>query len=225
MDGLFKELIAGVALVISATVGGVFAYLASRSRQVREAEEEVEIVERELSFKRDALGLPEFIDEWESIKESVLNLIETTSVDRWLMLRAWNGKHDPRWTTAVYQIRAKNQVPVPYISYEMDYDYKERLLDVMSQRKQYIDVAGLPECDLKNIYQNEGVHKSYWTHVCNLKLHDSDSRAVIYCSFATHEDVDITEGEKFKCDLLISRLRGLAVAMHAGVGYIDIDEE
>ena len=213
--------IAAFATIVVSIVGGLFAFIASRSRQVREGKEKVDQVERELQFKRDALGLAEFVEEWENLRAEVLRLIDETCIDRFILFRAWNGKYSPRWTTGIYQIRSSDQTVTPYISYEMDSDYQGRLIATMRNKSHFIDVGEIVESDVKAIYDAEGVKQSFWCHIINLALSGSDSRAIVYCSFATHSDEDIGGALRLRCSLLSSRFKGLAIHMHSGIGDLD----
>jgi len=82
----------------------------------------VDQAQLEMRFQRAALSFPEFVEEWTDIQQALLDLMETTSVDRFLILRAWNGHLEPRWTTAMYQMRTGVEVPVAYVHFELDRD-------------------------------------------------------------------------------------------------------
>jgi hypothetical protein len=176
--------------------------------------EQLKQAEKELDFQQVALGFSEFVEEWASINAEIRHLMATTMIDRFIIFRAWNGYLSPKWTTAIYQQRAEDQEIVTYIHVDLDEDYQERIRSMIKRNDISFLVDEIPESSIKSIYLAEGVTSSYWAFLHSFSLANSTSRAVVYCSFATHADRAIDEATLTKCRLLSSRLRGIVQDMH-----------
>lgn len=101
-----------------------------------------------------------------------------------------------------------------YIHVDLYEDYQERIRSMISRNDINFVVDEIPESSIKSIYLAEGVTSSYWSHLHSFALPNSVSRAVVYCSFATHADRAMDEATLTKCRLLSSRLRGIVQDMH-----------
>ena len=166
--------------------------------------------ENEIIFNRAALGFPDFVHEWDNIGHDLVALINETEVDRVLILRAWNGRLEPRWTTAVYQMREGDQAPIAYVHFELDDDYVRRIREIAQQGSTYFRVDDLPECAIRNVYHAEGVVASYWSYINSVETSDGQSTAIAYASFSTHDPDGLSEETQTKCRIVTGRLKGLA---------------
>lgn len=194
-------LIAGVA-----SLGGLaFSMWKWRTEKRRRRQAENEIV-----FNRAALGFPDFVQEWDHIGEELCRLVEETEVDRIHILRAWNGRLEPRWTTAVYQLRQGEQAPIAYVHFELDADYVKRIKEVVSHGSSYYVVDSLPDSAVKDIYRAEGVTASYWSYINSVETVDGQSTAVSYASFSTKEPEGMSHETQTRCRIVTGRLKGLA---------------
>jgi hypothetical protein len=193
----------GASAVILTAVGGYFVRL--REMNLRKA------AEAELRIQRAALGFSDFVQEWNAITADLDFLLNETAIDRFLILRAWNGRLDPRWTTAVFQYRKGRQQPVNYVHFELDIDYVSRLREIGNRNLIHFNVIDLPESAIKSVYLAEGVKAAAWFHLHTYNLTDSDSAAITYCSFATHEDEGINDATLIRCKLIVDRLKSIAV--------------
>jgi len=190
------------------------ALTALASHKYREGKARLLQAEKELDFQQVSLGFAEFVAEWGSISADVKHLMATTEIDRFIIFRAWNGYLSPRWTTAVYQQRGNEQDIVQYIHVDLDKDYQERVRAIVRRNDALFIVEEMPESVIKSIYMAEGVTASYWSHLHSFQLEGSESRAVIYCSFATHSPHQLPASTLTHCRLISSRLRGTVRAMH-----------
>lgn len=198
--------------VIIALIGlfGVLATAYVGYRKVSVERHRVFQAEREIRFQRAALGFPEFVAEWGDIVEELTSLIDDTEIDRFMILRAWNGHLEPRWTTAVYQMRTADQAPVAYIHFELDRDYVDRVRRIVQTGPAYLVTDDLPDSEIRNVYLAEGIKASYWAYIDSIQTTDGNSKAVAYCSFATHKDGGIAPETMTRCKILVGRLKGLA---------------
>ena len=201
-----------ISAVLVALVTGVFAYLTARTNKQVDAQNDV--MERELNFQAASLDFTAYMSEWNEITADILALFRTTKIDRFMILRAWNGTIQPKWTTAFFQLREEGQQPYTYTHLQLDDDYVTRLRDTISRGHMLYKVDAIPESLIRSIYDSEGVRHSLWFHLDTKELKDSPSVGLTYCSFATHEDEDFTDEELLRCRLITSRIKGLAHTMN-----------
>ena len=43
---------------------------------------------------------------WAGIENDLKSLLDETCIDRFLVLRAFNGQEKPKWTNAIFQMRS-----------------------------------------------------------------------------------------------------------------------
>lgn len=166
--------------------------------------------EQEIRFQSAALDFDGFFGEWKEIHEELEHLCEETCIDRFLVLRAFNGLAQPRWVNAVFQYRSGVQQPVSYIHVELDDDYIERLRRITSGGSISFRVADIPQSLVRGIYESEHVKASAWFHIGTYDLVDTRTRMIAFCSFATHEDVDIPKDVLVRCRLIANRFQRIA---------------
>jgi len=204
MDGLITLLVP--------VITGIFALAAillKEHKARKKSQNELEQAKAELSFSRTAMDFGAFMEEWEETYEEMNNLMATTNVDRILISRAWNGKADPKWTTAVFQMRQGKQEPISYVHFELDEDYVNRLREITIRNTSYWVVDEMPESYLKDIYDTEGVKATMWA-ILDEKDGSNGSKAITYCSFATHNAELMDTPTITKCKIVVGRLKGIA---------------
>lgn len=168
---------------------------------------------REVNLQRQALDFSEFLSDWTGTLKELEVLMETTCIDRFIILRAWNGALAPRWTTAMYQLRQGIQDPVQYVHFELDTDYVDRLNAITQRGNLVFEVKDLPDSAIKEVYLAEGVTAAAWYHLQTVEANGGPSRAITYCSFATHRGGGPIPPEVLtKCLILSGRLKGVAHA-------------
>ena len=177
----------------------------------RRAKRERDQAENEMGFQKAALSFTDFVGEWGEIEKELHSLVKETDIDRFLILRAWNGTLKPKWTTAVYQYREGSQEPRSYIHFELDDDYAFRLSQIISTGSLVFAVEEIPDSYVRQIYNAEGVKHSAWFFLSRKELEtNKDCVAISYCSFATHSDEQLDENTLTRCRILVSRLKSLA---------------
>jgi hypothetical protein len=206
-----NEVIVALISLLGVAITAGFTFMGARLRGSRQ---KLDQAEKEIDFQRAALGFSEFIEEWASISHEMEYLMASTTIDRILIFRAWNGAASPRWTTAVYQMREGDQEPISFIHFELDDDYQDRIRQIVGRKHIYFEVANIRDSAIKSIYMAEKVTASYWAYLHSFGMKNSDSKAILYMSFATHSDELISDDTKTRCNLLVSRLRGIAQEMH-----------
>ena len=190
-----------LGIVVSSAVG---IYNNKKNRH------KVEQAEAEMRFQRASLDFGKFMHEWGDTHQEIMNLLETTEIDRFMILRAWNGALDPRWTTAVFQIREQDQTPVSYVHFELDTDYQQRLKSARASNGLCISTSSLPPSSIRDVYEAEGVKSAYWSHIETLAIPDTDCSAITYCSFASNTVEELSPHTITACKILTGRLKGLS---------------
>ena len=201
--------------VLIALIGlmGVFVTAAAGIYMVYLERRKVDQAQLEMRFQRAALSFPEFVEEWSEIEGGILDILENTGVDRFLLLRAWNGHLEPRWTTAMFQIRGDGKTPVAYVHFELDQDYVSMLREITLSNQTYFNTADLPQdAVLRGVYESEGVTAAMISQIVTLDGPVKGSRAQTYCSFATHRPEGMTAAEKTACRVVVGRLKGISSA-------------
>ena len=198
-----------IAVALITTLGGMVVGLIGLYK-ARQTTHRLGQAENELKLQQRALDFGAFMEEFAGTHENILHLLENTNLDRFLMLRAWNGKLAPRWTTAVFQMRLGEQEPISYVHFELDVDYVSRLKEVSIRNVIAFDVASLPDCSIKSVYEAEGVKHAIWCHIMSEEIAGSETVAHTYCSFATHDDEPIAQTTITRCSILAGRLKGIA---------------
>lgn len=163
-----------------------------------------------MKFQSGALSFSDFLEEWNECHAELCSMLDETKMDRFLILRCWNGDLSPRWTTAVFQFRSGDQKPISYVHTELDSHYVDNVRKIVEKGSVVMEVSDLPPSVVKDIYEAEGVKHSAWFHVCSSTLEGTKSRSITYCSFATHKPEAFESKELTRFRLFVSRLKGLA---------------
>lgn len=202
---MIASLAGATALVLSAAItAGVKIYTLSTENKK---------AIRELTFQEAALSFEDFIVEWDAIHRDLTDLFATTNINRFLILRAWNGYSDPKWTTAFFQMRDGDYKPISYVHFDLDQDYIDRLNLIINRGYSVFTTDSMPDSKVKLVYTMEGIKHTVWFFIAKKFLDkDKDVAAITYCSFATQNDVELTDNEIAKCMLIVNRLRGITVA-------------
>ena len=201
-EGVMIALLGLLGVMITAGVG---YYQVSLERL------KVDQAQLEMRFQRAALSFPEFVEDWTDLQHSILDLMATTGIDRFLILRAWNGYLEPRWTTAMFQMRTEGQQPVAYVHFELDRDYVSLLREISHDNFIIVKTEELPKTSvLKDLYLSEGVTAAVIANIVTMDGPIKGTKAQTYCSFATHHHDGLTDKEITACRVMIGRLKGLS---------------
>lgn len=201
-----------LAEILAAATGLIGAIAAAWVKiQKNKTDKELTQAHNELSHRAEAISFERFMHEWADIQQEVIRLFDETCIDRFLMLRAWNGTLSPKWTTAFLQLRAGPQAPYVYMNVELDNDYISRLKKAINDRWTILknDTISGPSL-IKDVYEAEGVKSAIWFHIADYAFDNDDSKAIMYCSFATHEDTEIDSSVVTRAHMIAFRLRALA---------------
>ena len=149
------------------------------------------------------------------IKDIVEHLFEKTKIDRFLILTGHNGSQDLTFATAVYEHHKMNDkillsigATKKYKGFKFDQTYKNMIKT--SEKYGYIDynVAEMEECDLKNIYEEEGIYHSRILFLLRTTVDDKND-VVFFASLATHDKAGFTKKERIILKMQGDQLIGL----------------
>lgn len=201
------ELIAAIVTGVSVVLAALLGYLASSRKTKRQNES----LKHELKLQARIFDFSTFVHEWDSIMQDVQELMQKTEIDRFLILRAWNGYNTPKYTTAVVQIRQGKQEPIQYVHFELDEDYVERLKLIVNSGYATFKVNEMPPSFIKSVYETEEIKTSFWAYLARLRI-DSEHQAITYCSFSSRSANELSPDTITRCRILIGRLKGAALA-------------
>lgn len=204
--------ITAVAVATIPAVAAIIVALVQLKAKERVIYEKAQ-VEAELGLARDNLDFSMFIKDWGAMHADIRHLMDHTPVDRFLILRAWNGTNSPKWTTAVLQIRDSMQETIQYIHFDLDADYVDRLREIAEKGHAYYVVDQMPRSRIKDIYDAEGVKASVWAMI-EKRPGPKGTQSITYCSFSTHDDGLLDQSSITKCMVVAGHLRGTAQSFY-----------
>lgn len=178
--------------------------------KLRNASKKEVQLRNELQLQSSALDFGMFMREWSETFKELEAILQETRIDRFLILRAWNGQLTPKWTTAVLQLRQAGQQTYSYVHFELDTDYVDKLRRIIDTGSIQFKVATLEDSAVKSIYKNEGITESFWSYLASHKGVDAESIVHTYCSFSTRDPDGLTETEITRANMAIGRLRAIA---------------
>ena len=203
----WTEIFVAIISVSGVIASSTFAFLATKRSSDISVEQKLQ---------RASFSFSEYLGEINSLDADVRTLFDETHIDRFLILRAWNGSMEPKWTSAVYQMRKIGQQYTQYSHFELDDDYKGRLRELLTRGTICFSVEEIDDSRIKSVYRLEGVRHSAWYLVDQRNLSEVGAKAITYCSFATHDEKKLSGEELTRCQLIVDKLRASSIAFHSG---------
>lgn len=201
----------GIIIAGITALGAIAAAAVTGFMRIRELKLRLEQANHEITFQRDALDVTAFIGDWDGLMAELRALMADTNIDRFLILRAWNGHLEPRWTSAIFQLHKQDKQILSYIHVELDKDYIDRLRQITTAGPVVFTTETASESSLiRGIYETEGVQEAMWAHVESLSVSGATTKAVTYCSFATSKPGGLDAIARTRANLVVGRLKGLA---------------
>lgn len=164
---------------------------------------EVELSDFEIRF-----ALEDLVE----IREDVRHIFDSTKADRFLILKAENGKQSPKWATAIYE--QHKGVPVilateVYKKVRIDDIYREMIDTAELEGVTIMHTEAMQKTSrLRAIYESENVQHSNCYFLCRYPLKsDSEKWVVMYCTLATENVEPFTPHEETALELFADRLR------------------
>ncbi len=149
------------------------------------------------------------LSEINEIHQRFLDLEQTTKVDRFLILKAENGKSNPKFASVVfeqYRDRTLFVAALVYTKIVVDSYYSEMLKDGEQHGILKMTTATMPEnARLRGFYEAEGVHHSnlYFLGSQATESKTNDKRIVWYCTLATKKTDKFTKAEELSLQTFV----------------------
>jgi len=184
--------------------------------EIEGIEEEVVVLKNELSFRDEALSFP--LEPWQFMQlEMLLDRVMqkgSGEIDRFFVLKAFNGVDEPKWTTAILSIVDGKYVKYDYVRFPLDDHYKDLLKRIRAGENVLLDVDQMVRSALKTVYQSEEIVSSLISHVIDILLSDQRTVSITYASFASHNYV-LSETVQMQCTLIANTLTDWAISNEA----------
>jgi len=176
--------IGGIAVAIIA------AWQTIRVEKVRKESKRKDVQLRESSRNLAALSLLVDFELTSAVSYKIEQVFEQTSIDRFLLIIAVNGRSDFSTVSVVFE-KFKNRDTAnridaidAYSHVRIDHHYKELLKNVEALGLVKLVTDSMPEDSmLYSIYQNEGVKASHVYPVTRMKV-DENNDMLLFCSYA-----------------------------------------
>lgn len=173
---------------------------------------------KELKKKNDDLSQELVFDlsTFNEINSIVADMFRTTKSDRFLILTATNGTRELRQATVLYEQHFIDGEPKTILSLGATHKYKNYLFDAhyLKTLKQceieakgvHFEVDKMEDCDLKTIYELEGVTYSS-VHFLSRNKIDNQNDRIFYCSVATHSENNYCKQAKLLVHNYVGQIR------------------
>ena len=181
--------------------------IAELERLARELDALAKAQANEIDFRSESLALTVDVSDWSGITNELSDLMRTSEIDRFLILNAFNGYHDPRWTTAVYQVKRGADKLMSYVHFGIDPHYVGLLKKIREAGSTAVNVSLLPDSIIRSVYLSESVLGSEWFFLGS-KQNNQGSVALTYCSFSSKTESDISPATHERCRVLVNQIIG-----------------
>ena len=205
-----NELIFTIIVSVLGCITSIWKYKDEQKKRKLEIEH-LELENKNLRFnnseKEEKLSLYDDVIKmvfYNSIKEAVMEIFQRTKVDRFLILIARNGKHDPKFVDVLIDFYKDeyNRIDAVrvYKNVEIDLPYKEMLKN--SEFYGFVDLETtlMKNQILKHYYETENVNYSRVRPVLRFPVDDNND-FLVFTSSGTHSTDPFTENEKSIIDL------------------------
>ena len=210
------EYITEIALAAITTIGAAIgAYFKFKTAKVEAKSVETLVEDKELTYQEKENLLTESgtdliaaFQAWADMEIEIKNLLDDTVLDRFVLLRAWNGIREPDKTTAVYQYKSSGRDYIKYVGVELDRDYTQKLAStyngpvVFSTKDQQGTL-------IKNIYDNEGIKSAAWFYIISEEVKGVKEKSTVYCSFASTSADSLDSITVMRAQMIVSRIKGI----------------
>jgi hypothetical protein len=213
----FKVVLSLVLAVITASGGWLAAYY-NYQAQLSHQRAEIEVAALEMGKVQKNLSFGEYLADWDETELMIADLIDSTNISRFLLMKAWNGSVDPKWSTATFQIRESNQKVFNYVHVDLDADYVNRLREIMINEYAVLYTDNLPNSLIKSIYMNENVGSALWAMI-GQREEPGGHVVHTYVSFATQNGDILDENTITQARLVVSRIKANAAEYRRVHGY------
>lgn len=177
------EIVSIVVAIIGSSGLVITAYIGSNARQLKAKLEQAHV---QIRHKSKTNSFTAIAASWEYIRCQIDMLVKETKADRFLLLSSNNGYLEPRWTTAYVQIREGGQDVFVYRDYEIDDDYRGRLIYIKNNSYAIYKTKDMPKGEVKAIYEREKIHEAFWFYLGKSQIPGTQIFEISFFSLATH---------------------------------------
>jgi len=210
-----KEVFVPIIIAIISTLGVLIPSFISLNKKNKKLEQDKKVMQQAI---HNSEALIQDLTIFNSLKSVVDKIFKNTKADRFLVLVAFNGKTDMTFTSVLYE-QHKGSNPMlssfgavdKYANFEFDTEYKDMLKRAEKEGKIVIITEELPACDLKNIYQSEGVKGALIFFLKRMFLNPEKDK-ILYTSVASHagnfnpSEIVIIKGYMASVKTLLSKI-------------------
>ena len=211
MESIAEVSLAAIA-AIAATIAGYFKFRTHKDEvEAALAHDQLNLTmaEREKKYHASGKDLIAYISFWNDLEREVGALLDSSPLDRFVILRGWNGIRAPTFTTAIYQYKSNSADYLKFDHVELDKDYTDRLRDTY-QGPQAFSVKDLGDDILiKRIYNAEGILSSVWFYIISQEVEGVPERATVYCSFGSTSVEHLDATTLMRAELVVSKIRAI----------------
>lgn len=143
-----------------------------------------------------------------TIYDTMHEVLEKTSVERFMIFKAHNGGGIIKPSGELYASCLYEDYTHPFDSkksqyqkIELDSIYLRMLLDIMENHSIHLKIDEMKDGLLKGLYQGEGVKESRIYYLGRNKKY------VFYCSLATSKDWILDQAQKTQLDLAVGKIK------------------
>lgn len=193
------ETIAGSVITTLGSIIVVFITVRNNIKLVRlnkKLDEEVKLKELESKqtlIKYDVVTNLLRFSQYQKLYDAVINMMEKSNVDRFLIFLAINGKVDLKHVTCIFQKFRDDKRTIDAVSVykglEVDNDYLEKLKRLELYGELIVETNAEAPSLIKSIYESEGINWSRWKFIGRVNI-DEKNDLISYCSAATFKEKD-----------------------------------
>lgn len=162
--------------------------------------------------EQTAVDLRFTFDEFAEICERVNELIATTKVDRFLILKAENGSTSPDDTTVLHALPPSNTLLFRgEVNFTIDGYYRDMLAETEKNDISHMQTSKMPEGSrLRKMFDSDGVAHANCYFVCKYpSLTNKDKYVILYFMLTTTQTKPFTSHEHTKFGVFADWLKHL----------------
>jgi hypothetical protein len=162
-QGAYIAALQAICVALIGATSAVIVALAGKKKELKQVESEKKSLLDELDRQSDALGgFGALRLEFSRIEAEFVELCEVSEIDRIIVLCAWNGATDAKYSTAVWQFRQGYSTSTNYLRVALDGDYSSRLASCKYAPQHFLTKDLPAGCLIREIYESEGITESVW---------------------------------------------------------------
>lgn len=149
------------------------------------------------------------------IKDVVNDLFKNSAIDRFMLLSSVNGKDPVNHVSVLIEQHKHNEdmqlsigATAKYVDIRTDDEYKKMIRTSESVSPVLHVTENMNSGMLKTIYESENVTSSYVIFTLREKL-DNENDKLIFCSWATHSNEQITDFDKIRIESANNKIKTL----------------